>query len=205
MTFRKHKDLRLEDETYGRVLITLQNSLFLEKKGLANDLPFFICPYDPATEVRAKTLGQMFAKELEKKGISTLGLNLYNILISVLKADGYLDMLLDREGTIEREEFLETIQNLASPVEKIVPKIEALLTNSPPQILFLSGIGEVFPFLRPHSILSHLQAQLSDQLTVMFFPGDYSYTEAKGATLDIFGLKQEERYYRAFNIFEYEV
>jgi len=69
----------------------------------------------------------------------------------------------------------------------------------------LSGIGQVFPFLRPHSILSHLQAQLSDQLTVMFFPGDYSYTEAKGATLDIFGLKQEERYYRAFNIFEYEV
>lgn len=205
MTFRKHKDLRLEDETYGRVLITLQNSLFLEKKGLANDLPFFICPYDPATEVRAKTLGQMFAKELEKKGISTLGLNLYDILISVLKADGYLDMLLEREGTIEREEFLETIQNLASPVEKIVPEIEALLTNSPPQILFLSGIGEVFPFLRPHSILSHLQAQLSDQLTVMFFPGDYSYTEAKGATLDIFGLKQEERYYRAFNIFEYEV
>ena len=205
MTFRKHKDLRLEDETYGRVLITLQNSLFLEKKGLANDLPFFICPYDPATEVRAKALGQMFAKELEKKGISTLGLNLYDILSSVLKADGYLDMLLDREGTIEREEFLETIQNLASPVEKIVPKIEALLTNSPPQILFLSGIGEVFPFLRPHSILSHLQAQLSDQLTVMFFPGDYSYTEAKGATLDIFGLKQEERYYRAFNIFEYEV
>jgi hypothetical protein len=205
MTFRKHKDLRLEDETYGRVLITLQNSLFLEKKGLANDLPFFICPYDPATEVRARTLGQMFAKELEKKGISTLGLNLYDILISVLKADGYLDMLLEREGTIEREEFLETIQNLTSPVEKIVPEIETLLTTSPPQILFLTGIGEVFPFLRPHSILSHLQAQLSDQLTVMFFPGDYSYTETKGATLDIFGLKQEERYYRAFNIFEYEV
>ena len=205
MAFRKHKDLRLEDDTYGKVLSTLNNSLFLEKKGLANDLPFFICPYDPASEVRAKTLGQMFAKELEKKDVTTLSINLYDILISVLKTDGYLEMLLEREGTIERDEYLETIQNLASPIEKIVPKIEALLTTSPPQVLFLSGIGEVFPFLRPHSILSHLQAQLSDQLTVMFFPGDYSYTEAKGATLDIFGLKQEERYYRAFNIFEYEV
>ena len=94
MAFRKHKDLRLEDDTYGRVLNTLQNSLFLEKKGLANDLPFFICPYDPTAEVRAKTLAQMFAKELDKKGVTTLSLNLYDILISVLKTDGYLDCLL---------------------------------------------------------------------------------------------------------------
>jgi len=111
MAFRKHKDLRLEDDTYSRVLSTLQNSLFLEKKGLANDLPFFICPYDPAHEVRAQILGIMFAKEMGKKGITTLSINLYDILISVLKTDGYLDMLLEREGTIERDEFLETIQN----------------------------------------------------------------------------------------------
>ena len=202
---RNRKELRLSDDTYERVLKTMQNPRFLQKKGPANDLPFFICPYDPVTENRANALKKMLTNALEKNGISTLSLNLYDVVISVLKTDGYLDMLLLQEGNIEQDEFLETIQNLADPAEKLVPAIDARVAENTPKILFLSGMGQVFPFIRPHSILSHLQARLSEQLTVMFFPGDYDYTDTKGATLDIFGRQQEERYYRAFNIFEYEV
>ncbi len=205
MSLRRQKDLRLTDDTYERILKTLQHPQFLEKKGLANDLPFFICSYDPAIENRASILAKMFLKELKKVGITTVSLNLYDIVLSVLKSDGHFEMLMEREGEIARDEFLEIVQNLVTPVDKLVPAIDEVVSAKTPQILFLSGLGEVFPIIRPHSILSHLQSRLSEQLTVMFFPGNYTYTESKGATLDLFGLHQEERYYRAFNIFEYEV
>ena len=196
---------RLVDESYDTVLSILKHKQFLDKKGLANDLPFFICPYEPDFKNRAKELRTMFVRELTASNINVLDLNLYDTLISILKADDYFDMLIEREGSIEKDEFLEIVQNLVSPEERLVPTIGQIITDQNPDIFFLSGLGEVYPFLRPHSILSHLQARLSDQLTLMFFPGDYNYTETSGATLDIFGLKQEERYYRAFNIFEYEV
>lgn len=204
MTVR-NKHTELTNDSYDKVLTTFQHPQFLDKKGLANDLPFFICPYDPSFENRASELRKMFSKELGRQGTTVLDVNLYDTLISVLKADGYFEMLLEREGSIESDEFLEIIQNLASPEERIVPTISEMVKGQSPKILFLSGLGEVYPFIKPHSILSHLQAKLSEQLTVMFFPGKYSYSETSGATLDIFGLRQEERYYRAFNIFEYEV
>ena len=205
MVDKRNKYSELTNDSYERLLATFQHSQFLDKKGLANDLPFFICPYDPAFENRASELRGMFSKELRRQGLSILDVNLYDILTAVLKADGYFEMLLEREGSIDPEEFLEIIQNLASPEQRLVPTIFEMVKGQSPKILFLSGLGEVYPFIKPHSILSHLQAQLSEQLTVMFFPGKYSYSETSGATLDIFGLRQEERYYRAFNIFEYEV
>jgi hypothetical protein len=205
MRTRKQKELQFGDETYDRVVKTLCHPLFLEKKGLANDLPYFICPYDPATHNRVCELADMLVRSLAGHGVSTLTLNLYDVALSILKADGYLDRLMEQEESVDRNEFLGIVRNLVDPATKLVPTIAQRVKADAPDILFLSGMGDIFPFIRPHSILSHLQASLSDQLTVMFFPGDYSYSEANGATLDIFGLRQEERYYRAFNIFEYEV
>lgn len=205
MQTRKRKELRFGEETYGRVLDTLCHPLFLKKRGLANDLPYFICPCDPTAHNRVLELTEMLVRSLEGKEVKTLSLNLYDVALAVLKADGYLDRLMEQEGSVDRNEFLEIVRNLIDPATKLVPTIAELVGASAPDIVLLSGVGEIFPFVRPHSILSHLQASLSDQLTVIFFPGDYSYSEANGATLDIFGLQQEERYYRAFNIFEYEV
>jgi hypothetical protein len=39
---------------------------------------------------------------------------------------------------------------------------------------------------------------------VMFFPGDYSHSLEEGASLDLFGRLHDDKYYRAFNIFDRE-
>jgi len=41
--------------------------------------------------------------------------------------------------------------------------------------------------------------------TVMFFPGSYQHELATGASLDLFGLLTDDRYYRAYNILTYKV
>lgn len=39
----------------------------------------------------------------------------------------------------------------------------------------------------------------------MFFPGKYTHALATGASLELFGLLHDDKYYRAFNIINYEV
>jgi hypothetical protein len=73
------------------------------------------------------------------------------------------------------------------------------------QILFLTGIGEVYPYVRSHNVLNNLQRIAKDQPTLIFFPGRYSHSLEKGAALDLFSRLQDDRYYRAFNVYDREV
>ena len=41
-----------------------------------------------------------------------------------------------------------------------------------------------------------------DKPTVMFFPGEYRHSLEQGASLELFGLLHDDKYYRAFNIFD---
>jgi len=40
---------------------------------------------------------------------------------------------------------------------------------------------------------------------VMFFPGEYKHSLEEGASLDLFGRLHDDKYYRAFNIFDYQI
>jgi Domain of unknown function (DUF1788) len=40
---------------------------------------------------------------------------------------------------------------------------------------------------------------------VMFFPGTYTHAVASGASLNLFDRLHDDKYYRAFNIFHFEV
>jgi hypothetical protein len=72
-------------------------------------------------------------------------------------------------------------------------------------VLFLTGVGEVYPFIRSHTVLNNLQRVAKDRPTVLFFPGEYSYSPEEGASLDLFGRLRGDRYYRAFNIYHSHV
>ena len=52
--------------------------------------------------------------------------------------------------------------------------------------------------------LHNLQKVAKDQPTVMFFPGEYTHSLEKGASLDLFGRLHDDKYYRAFNIYDCE-
>ena len=68
-------------------------------------------------------------------------------------------------------------------------------------LMFISGVGEVFPYIRSHNILNNLQSTAKDKPTVMFFPGEYTQCKLDGSSLDLFGRLRDDKYYRAFNIY----
>lgn len=182
----------------------MQRERFLSKQGLGNEIPFFICPYEPALECAIASSRHSLATRLAGAGIKILEVNLLDVALDLLRDRGILEHVLQFEPEHERLELKELLQSVLYPQDHLVPAILARIERAP-DILIISGVGEVFPFVRAHAVLNNLQSAAGQQLTVMFFPGTYTHALESGATLDVLGLRQDDRYYRAFNILEYEV
>ena len=62
-------------------------------------------------------------------------------------------------------------------------------------VLFLTGVGKVYPFMRSHKMLDSMQQAFSDVPIVMFYPGEFN-----GQSLILFDKFHDGNYYRAFNL-----
>ena len=202
---------------FDHLLGVISGQRFLEMRGLNNDLPFYICEFKAAEAVEMERvrrqlvtrLANMSIPCLQGRGIQVLEINLYDLSVELLKAregsseDGNLwDDLLAIEQDVEKEQLLETLQNVLGIEEYLIPAIGERLAAAEYDVLFLSGIGEVFPYIRSHNVLNNLQSTAKSKPTVMFVPGEYRYSLEQGASLELFGLLHDDKYYRAFNIFE---
>lgn len=177
---------------------------FLNKQGLGNEVPFFICPYRPEEAVEMERLQRQLVNRLEQAGIRILSINLYDLAVDILKERDIWEQVLELEPTVSKDQLKELLQGVLDPEAHLVPAIAAKLQSVEFDVLFLSGVGEVFPYIRSHNVLNNLQSTAKDQPTVMFFPGSYTHSLETGASLDLFGRLHDDKYYRAFNIFHYE-
>ena len=177
---------------------------FLNKQGLGNEVPFFICPYRPEEAVEMERLQRQLVNRLEQAGIRILSINLYDLAIDILKERDIWWQVLELEPTVSKDQLKELLQGVLDPEVHLVPAIAAKLQSVEFDVLFLLGVGEVFPYIRSHNVLNNLQSTAKDQPTVMFFPGSYTHSLETGASLDLFGRLHDDKYYRAFNIFHYE-
>ncbi len=138
-------------------------------------------------------------------GVRVLDIDLYDLSLDVLKERGILESLLEMEAEIDKAELKELLQGVLDTQDHLIPAIAKRIGDNPHDVIFLSGVGEVYPFLRSHTILNNLQSTAKDRPTVMFFPGQYTHALATGASLELFSRLHDDKYYRAFNIMNYEV
>lgn len=173
---------------------------FIEKQGLNNEVPFFICPYRPEDGVEMDVLRAQLVKRLEQKSVRILEINIYNLALELLQERKLLDRIFHGERTMAKSKILETLQGVLDPERHLIPAIAERARATSFDVMFLSGVGEVFPYIRSHNVLNNLQSAAKDQPTVMFFPGSYQHQLATGASLDLFGRLRDDKYYRAYNI-----
>lgn len=183
----------------------LSSKKFLSKQGLGNELPFFIFPYDPKGELEIKVMLPRLTKKLSETNINTLQVDLYDLSIEILQKRGIWENVLNSEGEISKAELKELLQGVLDTENHLIPAIKEKMDQSQFDILLITGIGEVFPYIRSHNVLNNLQSTAKKQPTVMFFPGRYEHSLEDGASLQLFGRLQDDKYYRAFNIYHYEV
>lgn len=183
----------------------ISSERFLKKEGLGNEIPFFIYPF-PASE-GLSMIGDRedLAVRLASAGLNVLDLSLYELSLEILRERDILDQVLGIEPETDKAEVRELLQAVLDPHDHLIPKIGEAIEATSHDVVFLSGVGEVYPYIRSHNVLNNLQSTAKDAPTVLFFPGSYTHALATGASLDLFGALHDDKYYRAFNILNYEV
>jgi hypothetical protein len=192
-------------DRFQHLLDLILSQRFLNRQGLGNEVPFFICPFKPEESVEMEKLQRQLVNRLGQAGVQILEINLYDLSIEILKERNIWEQIIEIENSVSKDELKELLQGVLDPEAHLVPAIATKLVASDFDVLFLSGVGEVFPYIRSHNVLNNLQSTAKEKPTVMFFPGAYTHSLESGASLDLFGRLHDDKYYRAFNIFHCEV
>lgn len=183
----------------------LRSERFLRMEGLSKEVPFFIYHFPPAWAVEVEGLRDRVTTKLRTDdGLSVVDVNLYDLAIQLLQERGVWERVLALEPEMNKAEFRETLQGMLDPHDHLAPAIRARLDAEPSDIVFLTGLGEVFPFIRTHTVLENLQSVVTGRPMLAWFPGTYEFTQAHGHQLRALNLTASDSYYRAKDILEQE-
>ena len=191
-------------EQEEHLVAVLRGDRFLQMEGLGNEVPFFIYPYPPEAALDVARAKKRIKNRLAAVGVKVFEINLYDLSVELLKARKVWDRVLAVEPDQDKADFRELLQGMLDPQLHIAPAIRDRLAQEEFDIFFLTGIGEVFPFIRSHNVLNNLQSVVKGKPMLMFFPGRYEQSDTLGSSLVLFGRLKDDQYYRAKNILEQE-
>ena len=173
----------------------LADEAFLSNKGLSNEVGLYIFAYHPSDELAVRH----FVRDLaEKQAHGELAyrvhhFDLYSIMLDICREKRILDRIPQMEAQRGQDFILKQVQKLAPPESYIEHMKNA--DHQHGDVVFITGVGRAFPYMRSHNILNNLQHVFDDIPVVMFYPGEYS-----GQSLTLFGQFFDDNYYRAFNL-----
>ncbi|WP_319784401.1 DUF1788 domain-containing protein [Oceanisphaera sp. IT1-181] len=167
---------------------------FLKNDGLGNEIGFWVFDYPAKYELLVR--GQLIhlTERLTNRNYQFVHINLFQILVDMLTERG----LFDRACTREQQAGLASLRKtLAGPLSqaKVAEYIAQKVQPEKLQFLLVSGLGNAWPLVRGHELLSALQDVMGHTPLVLFYPGEYS-----GRDLYPFGMIESRNYYRAFKL-----
>lgn len=183
------------NKKYKHLFEQISKTSFLRMEGIGNEVPFYITTFKAAEQNEAHQSIAALIKKLEAAGISILEVNLFQLSLEIIQREDDLADLFAMEKTLDKAEFLEEMQSMLDVEGEIAPAIAQKMRNSTHQVLFITGVGAVFPFIRSHTILNNLQKIAKEVPMVLFFPGTYD-----GVSLSLFDKLKDDNYYRAYNL-----
>jgi hypothetical protein len=169
---------------------------FLQSKGLANDLGFWIFDYAPEDELQVRDYLQFLQDLMAKKHqhLSIAHIDLLSLLRDYLNSRRILDRSLQKQMSQGDAALLKALHGPLH-MDKFAPYLVEHGQAEDKDIVLISGVGSVWPVLRAHSILNKLHALLGHKPLVLFYPGEYT-----GQNLSLFNRLPRNDYYRAFRL-----
>lgn len=176
------------------------SSDFRKGRGLGNEINFWIFDYDPEDEMAVRSHIEYLKTSInaERDDIRIVVYDLFDIMVEHLEAKNYLGKVLQMEQAKGSASIMNPIKKtlrLTLKDDVVVSRI-AENVNLERDILFISGVGKAWPFIRSHTILNNLHSRIEATPVVMFFPGIYT------SELRLFGEIKDDNYYRAFKLIE---
>lgn len=188
------------DQHFENLFQILTSNRFLKKEGLGGELPFFIHSFPIDKQALVDKNIHSLIKRIQNEGIDILEINLYHLCIDILKSEGHFDSIIIQENKIPKLRLLRQLMSILNIENVVIPEIHRRVALAVSKIIVLSGVGEIFPVLRSHTILNNTQTLVGNIPLVMFFPGSYN-----NKTLTLFDKLKDDNYYRAHNLNDYKI
>ena len=173
---------------------------FRKGRGLGNEINFWIFDYAPGDEmaVRSHLTYLKTSINAEREDTRVVVFDLYELMLSHLEEKKYLDKVLQMEQAKGSDSIISPIKKTLrlTLADDVVVSTIAENVDSEKDILFISGVGKAWPFIRSHTVLNNLHSRIEGTPVVMFFPGEYT------SELRLFGEIKDDNYYRAFRLIE---
>lgn len=169
----------------------IQQPDFLEGKGLSNEVNIRMFCYDPKEEMMVRRFIEQITADTTL-ACRIIECNLFSLFLSLCEEQDITDAIAEMEEDYGSAYLLEQLQ-YSFGVEEYVKKI-AHSPHGKGDILMLTGVGDVYPFLRVHTLLEALQPHFDDIPVLVMYPGEYN-----GSAMQLFKKLQPNPYYRAFN------
>ena len=176
------------------ILERIENPRFMNNDGLGNEIGFWIFDYPAKYELVVRDYLTHLADKLDKHDHHFVTVNIYEIIIDMLASRGLLERTFIREQQTNVEAVRKTLSGPLSQ-KKIAEFIADKIKPESLDFVLLTGLGNAWPLVRGHELLSALQDVMGKTPLVLFYPGEYS-----GRDLHPFGMIDSKNYYRAFKL-----
>jgi hypothetical protein len=165
---------------------------FLANKGLSNEVGIHVFKYAPQHELIVRDYIERLV-HTPSDVYRIIECDMYKILLEILEEKRVLRNVPTLEEKKGKDYLLSQLQKIAKP-EAFLAKMK-YEPHKRGDVLFLTGVGKVYPFMRSHKMLDSMQQEFDDIPIVMFYPG-----ELNGQSLILFNKFHDGNYYRAFNL-----
>jgi len=183
------------DERLNRIVARIENPVFLENRGIGNEIGFYIFDYPPEDEMTVREAVELVKKHTVATGTPRImEINLLDVMVDILKQRKIYEKVLLSESKWSGAELKKKLEPIVK--KETVATLIAEAATSDIDMVFLTGVGSGYPLIRIHEILNNLHDKLDTKPVVIFYPGKYNMQE-----LLLFGVL-DANYYRAFRLID---
>jgi hypothetical protein len=189
---------KLEDRL-NKIPARITSKDVLKGSGIGNEVAFYIFDYPPEAEERLREYVPFLLGHLAKThpGLRIAHINLFEFMVRKLASRGFLEQSYEMQM---KDGDASLIRKLKGQFEgpKLASYFVEELNPKEVDLVFLTGVGNAFPVVRAHTLLSALQPKMEKTPLVMFYPGVYD-----GQYVRLFGKvisDLKNPYYRAFKL-----
>ncbi|HOT60033.1 MAG TPA: DUF1788 domain-containing protein [Spirochaetales bacterium] len=175
-----------------KIKVRISDANFLANKGLSNEVGIHVFKYAPQYELIVRDYIERLVNT-PSDNYRVIEIDMYKILLEILDEKRVLGSVPSLEEKKGKDYLLAQLQKIATPAAFL-----SKMKYEPHQygdVIFLTGVGKVYPFMRSHKMLDSMQQVFSDVPIVMFYPGEFN-----GQNLSLFDKFHDGNYYRAFNL-----
>jgi bacteriophage exclusion system BrxB-like protein len=183
-------------ERLNQVLPRVTSDSFLSGAGLGNEIAFYIFAYPPEDELDVRRHITFLLEQIprHRPGLRVKHVDLFDFAIGHLRDRNLLHKTIRMQREKDPKHVIAQLEKVLDP-EKTKNVFADVAAPDKHDLVFVSGVGNVFPMMRAHKLLNNIHSVMGSTPLVLFYPGRYD-----GQHLALFGKLRSDNYYRAFKL-----